>query len=154
MSNDPQQDANTWTGLGQGISLEAFLRKIGERVVGLGPAEELAEAVFCALSERLSGGTARDLFEQLSPEVRELFVSCRAHPKRDKEARGKNDFYLNVAEHLDIDQERDARRVLHGVFAALHGQITDGVASQIASELPSDLASTWTAARRVADRPA
>jgi uncharacterized protein (DUF2267 family) len=154
MSNDPQQDANTWTGLGQGISREAFLRKIGDRVVGLGPAEELAEAVFCALSGRLSSGTARDLFEQLSPEVRELFTSCRAHPKRDAGARDKNDFYLDVAEHLDIDEERDARRVLHGVFAALHGQITDGVASQIAAELPSELEATWTAARRVADRPA
>ena len=154
MSNHSPQDTQSWTGLGQGISLEAFLRKISDRVVGLGPPEELAEAVFCALSERLSGGTARDLFEQLSPEVRELFISCRAHPKRDPEARGKNDFYLNVSEHLDIDQQQDARRVLHGVFAALHGQITDGVATQIQSELPSDLKSTWAAARRVADRPA
>jgi uncharacterized protein (DUF2267 family) len=152
MANDPQQNANTWTGLGQGISREAFLRKISDRAVGLGPAEELAEAVFCALSARLSSGTARDLMEQLSPEVRELFVRCHAHPVG--EADRKDDFYLDVAEHLDIEPEKDVRRALHGVFAALHGQITDGVASQVAAELPDALEGTWRSARRVADRPA
>jgi uncharacterized protein (DUF2267 family) len=152
MSNDPQQDANTWTGLGQGISREAFLRKVSDRAVGLGPAEELAEAVFCALSARLSSGTARDLMEQLSPEVRALFTRCRAHPVG--EADRKDDFYLDVAEHLDLDPDKDVRRALHGVFAALHGQITDGVASQISAELPDALEGTWRSARRVADRPA
>jgi uncharacterized protein (DUF2267 family) len=154
MSQDPQQGTNSWTGQGQGISREALLRKIRDRVVSLGPPEELAEAVFCALSGRLSSGTARDLMEQLSPEVRELFVSCRAHPRQDAQRGDKDDFYMAVAEHLDVDPEKDVRRVLHGVFAALHGQITDGVASQIASELPSEVEHTWMAARRVADRPA
>lgn len=73
---------------------------------------------------------------------------------REAGAPNKDDFYLGVAEHLDIDPQRDARRVLHGVFAALHGQITDGVASQVQSELSTELSNTWSAARRVADRPA
>lgn len=145
----------SWTGLGQGTSLESFVAKVRERLVGSpAPAEQVAEAVFCALSERLSGGTARDLFEQLSPDVRELFVTCRNHPRRAKAQPGdRDDFYLNIAEHLDVDPA-DVRRILHAVFAALHGQITDRVAHQISSELPRDLSGTFLSARRVADRPA
>lgn len=140
-----ERQEESWTGLGVGTDRASFIADISERVPELDPAEA-AEAVVCMLAERLSGGTVERLFEQLPPDVRTLFDAC---PRRDPGRAGKgdrDDFYLGVAEHLQVPGE-EVRRILHAVFAALHGQITERESDRIASELPDTVAQTWMGAR-------
>lgn len=143
----------SWTGEGVGTGAESFLRKVMQFLPDLPPAE-VSHAVFCTLSERLSGGLVRQLEAQLTPDLRQMLSACgRKSPRASHGKLDKDEFYGAVAEHLDVDAG-DIRRVLFAVFAALHSQITEGEAAKVASELPADLASTWTASRRVAERPA
>src|SRR3712207_5562592 len=106
----------SWSGQGVGTGRESFLSKISEQLPEYS-AEELAEAVYVALSARLSSGTASRLLEQLTPDTRELVTTCRHQAGHID----KDDFYLEVAEHLGVDPER-VRLILHVVFAALHSQ--------------------------------
>ncbi len=143
----------SWSGLGVGTDKSAFLDVITERVPEL-DAEEAAEAVFCVLSKRISGGTLQRLVAQLPEDVRSLVGRCHAH--RDEtsnaEAGDRDDFYLEVAEHLMIEPE-DVRRVLHGVFGGLHSQITEAQSERVSQELPRDIASTWEGARKRVPAP-
>ena len=114
---------------------------------------DTAEAVFCVLTNRLSGGTADRMLDELPPDVRDLLSIC---PRRQSSAHAshtdKDDFYLSVAEHLLVDPE-DVRRIIHAVFGALHTQIVEREAERIASELPDDIKQTWIAARHAVPAP-
>lgn len=145
------QEEMSWSGLGVGTDRRAFLEMIERGIPELDPSEA-AEAVVCTLARRVSGGTAQRLFEQLPPDVRELFNSCERRATDNAPGGGREDFYLAVAEHLMVDPT-DVRRVIHHVFAALHGQITEAEAERISSELPSDVATTWDAARHNVPAP-
>ena len=144
----------SWTGEGTGTSREGFLRELGERVPDL-PAEQVMVEVFGALQERLSGGVVQELLAELPREVREYLVLHEGAKSVQEGARAmdKEAFYMRVAERLDLDPD-EVRRVLHGFFAALHGQITEPISRSVAGELPKELSGTWLAARRVANRPA
>lgn len=141
----------SWSGEGVGTSVESFLAKLNRELPEYSPTES-AEAVLFALCERLPGGLVQELFGQLPRGMRELFPHClkeRTAPARPFE---KDDFYLDVAEHLQVETE-EVRRVLHHVFAALHSQITEGLSERLVSEMPPNIAGTWLAARRDADLP-
>jgi uncharacterized protein (DUF2267 family) len=64
----------------------------------------------------------------------------------------REEFYLMVANRLNADPE-NVRLVLHGVFAALHTQITEAESLKVLSQLPDFLNGTWGASRRGVDRP-
>lgn len=147
------QEEMSWSGLGVGTDKESFLEKVRERLVpDIDPAEA-AEAVFCVLTERLSGGTVNRLLEQLPPDVRELMSRCpRKKLQDDAKKLSRDDFYMAVAEHLLVDPE-DVRRILHAVFGALHSQTTEKESERIASELPNDVSYTWVAARHDVPAP-
>lgn len=137
----------SWTGLGTGTGREAFVAQIREDLGDeLDPAE-VAEAVVCVLTQRLSGGTSQRLFEGLPEDVSELVRNC---PRRESSAHApptdRDDFYLSVAEHLLVDPE-EVRRIIHAAFAALHTQLLERESERIASELPGDIKETWIAAR-------
>jgi uncharacterized protein (DUF2267 family) len=104
------------------------------------------------LTERLPGGIVQELFEQLSPDVRELVSRCQKRAEEVPEKLDKDEFYLHVANHLNAEPE-NVRLVLFGVFAALHSQITEAESEKIASQLPDYVKGTWLDSRRVADRP-
>lgn len=145
------QETLSWSGLGVGTDRQSFLRKVAEQLPDYEP-EKAVEAVFCALTERLPGGIVRQLFEQLSPDVRELVGRCQ---KRSDEAPVKldrDDFYLHVANHLNAEPE-NVRLVLHGVFAALQTQITEAEFEKVSSQLPDYVKGTWRESRRGVDRP-
>ena len=144
----------SWSGEGVGTTKEGFLRELGERVPDL-PAEQVAVEVFGAMEERLSGGVVRELLDELPRDLREYLVlhDGAKDVREGGAAQDKEAFYMRVAERLDLDPD-EVRRVLHGFFAALHGQITESIARNVASELPKELSGTWLAARRVANRPA
>jgi uncharacterized protein (DUF2267 family) len=145
------QQTQSWSGLGVGTDKESFLIRMQQLIPELDP-EEAAEAVFCALSERLSGGTVQRLLEQLPPDVRQLLGRCGKELSAHASGGDREDFYLAVAEHLLVDPEQ-VRRVLHAVFGALHSQITEAESERIVAELPDDISGTWLAARHAIPAP-
>jgi uncharacterized protein (DUF2267 family) len=146
-----QETTQSWSGLGVGTDRQSFLKKVSEQLPDYEPARAV-EAVVCALTERLPGGIVQELFEQLSPDVRELVSRCQKRAEEVPEKLDKDEFYLHVANHLNAEPE-NVRLVLHGVFAALHSQITEAESEKIASQLPDYVKGTWLDSRRVADRP-
>ena len=145
------EETMSWSGLGVGTDKESFLGHIQERVPEL-DAAEAAEAVFCVLSERISGGTIQRLLEQLPPDVREMFDRCQRRAQDPAKGGDRDDFYLGVAEHLLIDPE-EVRRVLFAVFGAFHSQITEAESERVVSELPATLKSTWISSRHNVPAP-
>ncbi len=146
-----QETTQSWSGLGVGTDRQSFLKKVSEQLPDYEPARAV-EAVVCALTERLPGGIVQELFEQLSPDVRELVSRCQKRAEEVPEKLDKDEFYLHVANHLNAEPE-NVRLVLFGVFAALHSQITEAESEKIASQLPDYVKGTWLDSRRVADRP-
>jgi uncharacterized protein (DUF2267 family) len=146
-----QETTQSWSGLGVGTDRQSFLRKVAEQIPDY-PPEQAVEAVFCALTERLPGGIVQQLFEQLSPDVRELVGHCQKRSDAPPEKLDRDDFYLHVANHLNAEPE-NVRLVLHGVFAALHTQITEAESEKVASQLPDWVKGTWANSRRGIDRP-
>lgn len=142
----------SWSGEGVGTDKASFLRKVQDGVALELDEQEAAEAVFCALSRRLSGGTVARLIGQMPADVRQLFDACPKRLNEDAEATTRDDFYLDVAEHLLVDPE-DVRRIISGVFGAIHSQITERESEKVASELPDDLSGTWIAARHDVPAP-
>jgi len=152
MSMQKQDQTQSWSGLGVGTDRKSFLDKVSAQLPDY-EAERAAEAVFCALSERLSGGLVQQLRDQLPPDVRELLSTCHRHRGDAPAPLDRDDFYLSVANHLNAEPE-NVRLVLHGVFAALHTQIVEAEAQKIEGQLPKWLQGTWAAARVQIDRPA
>ena len=123
---------------------EEFFRLIRETLPDVSP-NVAADAVLCAIAQRVSGAVGQQLIEDLPESLRHLATPCARHS--DATARDKDDFYANVAEHLAGDA-RDSRRVISAVFSAVQAHITRRTADQISSQLPRGLTSTWNAARR------
>jgi uncharacterized protein (DUF2267 family) len=146
-----QDTTQSWSGLGVGTDRQSFLSKIAQQLPEYEP-ERAVEAVFCALTERLPGGIVQQLFEQLSPDVREVVASCQKRVEENAEKIDKEDFYLHVANHLNADPE-NVRLVLFTVFGALHSQITEAESEKVASQLPDYVKGTWLDSRRGVDRP-
>src|SRR4051812_5370832 len=96
------EETMSWSGLGVGTDKESFLARI-ETLIPEVDAAEAAEAVFCVLSQRISGGTSQRMLEQLPPDVRELFNQCSRRTQAQARPLSPDDFYLAVAEHLLVD---------------------------------------------------
>lgn len=144
-------DAMSWSGLGVGTDRESFLTHVAEQLPAYEP-DKAVEAVIPVLFERLPGGIVQQLLAQFSPDVRELFEPFAKDVTAPPSKLDRDDFYLAVANRLNADPE-NVRLVLHGVFAALHSQITEAEALKVASQLPDYLNGTWLAARRGTDKP-
>jgi len=128
----------------QGPEDEEFYRLIRETLPDY-PPDEAADAVLCALAERVSGAVARKLVEDLPASLRHMARPCSQHqaaPSIDKD-----EFYEAVSDHLNADG-RDVRRILSAVFSAVQANISRRTAEEIASQLPAELTSTWVAAGR------
>ena len=145
------QETESWSGEGVGTSAESFLARINRELPEY-PPTDAAEAVICALCERLPGGLVQELKEQFPMSLREPFQHCWKERSANGRKFEKDDFYLDVAEHLQVDAEQ-VRLVLSVVFAAIHSQITERLADRIGREMPPNVFGTWDAARRGADLP-
>ncbi len=145
------QETESWSGEGVGTSVESFLARINREVPEYPPAEA-ADAVMSALCERLPGGLVQEMREQFPEALRQLFQRCWKDRTAPAQKFDKDDFYLDVAERLQIEAE-NVRLVLHVVFASILSQITEKLANKIDSEMPPNIAGTWEAARRAADLP-
>ncbi|MBJ6764940.1 DUF2267 domain-containing protein [Myxococcaceae bacterium JPH2] len=151
MSMQRQDETLSWSGLGVGTDRPSFLAKVREQLPDYEP-EQASEAVCCGLSALLPGGLVAQIRQQLPEDARSLMDGCERKPGADAGRMDRDDFYLHVANHLNAEPE-NVRLVLHGVFAALQTQITEGEARKIEGQLPRWLAGTWAAARVGIDRP-
>lgn len=147
--HDPQE--MSWSGLGVGTDRESFLRHVSEQLPAYEP-ERAVEAVCAALFRRLPGGIVQQLLAQFSPDVREMLMPFSKDVQAPPEKLDREDFYFMVANRLNADPE-NVRLVLHGVFAAMHTQITEAESLKVRSQLPDFLDGTWGASRRGVDRP-
>jgi uncharacterized protein (DUF2267 family) len=145
------QETESWSGEGVGTSAESFLARINRELPEY-PPSDAAEAVIRALCDRLPGGLVQEMKEQFPESLRAPFQHCWKERSVNGRKFDKDDFYLDVAEHLQIEAEQ-VRLVLHVVFAAIHSQITERLAVHIGREMPSNVLGTWDAARRGADLP-
>jgi uncharacterized protein (DUF2267 family) len=145
------EETESWSGEGVGTSVESFLARINREIPEY-PPTDAADAVMSALCARLPGGLVQEMREQFPEGIRQLFQHCW----KDRSAPGrkfnKDDFYLEIAEHLGTEPE-NVRLVLYVVFAAIRSQITDKLADKIDSELPANMSGTWEASHRAAELP-
>jgi uncharacterized protein (DUF2267 family) len=110
-------------------------------------AERAVEATLTTLAERISGGEARDIAEQLAPDLRPLLTDGDKAEPFDYE-----EFLRRVAEREGVPPdaaERDAR----AVFAVLGHAVTHDEIADMASELPREFAPLITAATSVPGPP-
>src|SRR4051794_30804737 len=117
------------------IDYTGFLSLI-EREAGVSrsDAERAARATLQTLGERLSSGQARDIADQLPPELGEVLANDSNAQPLDAE-----EFVRRFAQREDTDvvtAERHAR----AVFAALGRAVTPDELADMASELPKDFA--------------
>lgn len=147
-----QETTQSWSGEGVGTDRNSFLDTVRAQLPDYEP-ELAAEAVFCALSERLSEGLVKQLREQLPEDVRAMMTVCHRHQGDAPRKLDRDDFYLMVANHLNAEPE-NVRLVLHGVFTALRTQLTEAEADKVEGQLPAWLQGTWSVARKGIDRPA
>src|SRR3954451_14883652 len=89
-------------------------------------------ATLATLAERLSAGEARDVAEQLPPELAPWLAT-----NGPAEAFGVDEFLRRVAERAGVDPGT-AERYPHAVFEALGRVVSDEEIDDMAAELPSD----------------
>lgn len=146
-----EPEAMSWSGLGVGTDRASFLRHVAEQLPDYEP-DKAVHAVCSMLFRRLPGGIVQQLLAQFSPDVRELLEPLAKDVEAPPDKLDRDEFYRMVANRLNVDAE-NVRLVLHGVFAALHTQITEGESLKVAGQLPDYLSGTWMASRRGVDRP-
>jgi uncharacterized protein (DUF2267 family) len=132
-----------------GATYERFVAVVQE-AAGLDrqAAERAARVVLQTLAERLSGGEARDVAEQLPPD---LAAWLRPHGRA--EPFGLDEFLRRIAEREQVDAttaERHARAVL----LALGQTITADELADVAAELPKSFASLLPSGERIEVMPA
>lgn len=145
------QETESWSGEGVGTSAESFLARINREIPEYSPTEA-ADAVLSALCARLPGGLVQELKEQFPDGLRELFERSWKDRSANAQKFDKDDFYLDIAERLQTEPE-NVRLVLYVVFASIRSQITERLAEKIGSEMPPNVAGTWEASHRGAERP-
>jgi uncharacterized protein (DUF2267 family) len=117
------------------VEYPTFISMVEEQA-GL-PREEArraVEATLSTLAERISGGEANDVAEQLPPELRPLL-------RDDEMAQGfsLDEFLERVARREGVDTERAARDA-RAVFAALSRAVPGEELADLASQLPREFA--------------
>jgi uncharacterized protein (DUF2267 family) len=141
-TSSPPQSANE-------ASYEQFMRIVQDAAdLDRERAERSAEAVLQTLAERLSSGEARDIAEQLPPEL-----AAWLGTDRHSEPLDLDEFLRRVAERAGIDvpaAERHARAVL----LALGQTVSADEIADISSELPKSFAPLLPRGPRIEVMPA
>jgi uncharacterized protein (DUF2267 family) len=119
-----------------------LLQALARAGLGEQRAAEAASAVLCALEQRLSGGEARDLDEELPWALRDLVRRCQQHPRARPQGTGRDEFVARVAGELELEPLQ-AERVVRDVFSAVRDLLSEQESSDVAGQLPADLRALW-----------
>jgi uncharacterized protein (DUF2267 family) len=107
-------------------------------------ATRAAEAVACALAQRISHAQFEDLREALPEPFRGRLFACERHaampPRRERES--AETFYAVVAEDLDRSPE-EVEPAVRAVFQALRVQLTEEEGERVGELLPAELVHLW-----------
>jgi uncharacterized protein (DUF2267 family) len=117
------------------VDEDDFLTTV-EQLAGIGRdrAERAAQATLETLGERIAGGEARDLAEQLPPEVAPWIASTGNPQPFDVDG-----FVRRVAKREGVDVET-AERHARAVLEALRREVTSDEFEDMVAELPKDYA--------------
>ena len=121
--------------LGEGVMHYATLLTTVERLTGLErpEAERATEATLRTLSERITGGEARDIAAFLPPEMRD-WITSTPEPAVSFDRR---EFIRRVADREGVDPEVAEEHVA-AVFQMLGFAVAPGELRDMASQLPRD----------------
>jgi uncharacterized protein (DUF2267 family) len=132
-----------------GLEPELLRQLLGdiERSVAL-PARVSARAAFasvmCLFAERLSGGEARHLLLGLPRTVRPLVARCLVDRRERSLTFDSAELTAHVAADLGLGLE-EAGSIIAAVFAAVGRILPHEELEHVASQLPEDLRSLWSA---------
>jgi uncharacterized protein (DUF2267 family) len=107
-------------------------------------ATRAAEAVACALAQRISHADFEDLREVLPEPFRGRLFACERHaalpPRHERES--AESFYSVVAEDLDRSPD-EVEPAVRAVFQALRAQLTEEEGERVGELLPAELEHLW-----------
>jgi uncharacterized protein (DUF2267 family) len=109
------------------------------------PQEELEKAavsVVCALERRLTGDEVFDFESQLPAKFRDMLTRCERHEGAPPSKFGLAELYKMVGDDLGKSQD-EVVGIVRATILALKGQITQGEADDVASQLPGDIKEIW-----------
>ncbi len=99
-------------------------------------------AVMCSLSQRVSGGEARELVLGLPETMRGLVDRCALHREEEADVFGHDELLRRVAVHLQLDPG-SVEPIVRAVFAAVKRVLPEKATFDIGSQLPLDLRDLW-----------
>lgn len=109
--------------------------------VHVSPADALS-ATLCTLSQRVSGGQARDFASSMAPGLQALLRRCVLHREEKGESFDRDGFVRRVAAHLRVSPE-DADWISRAVFRAVQARMSSREVDDLESQLPPDLKQLW-----------
>jgi uncharacterized protein (DUF2267 family) len=131
---DPHEDAD-YRALVDALAREGLPRRA--------EAARAAEAVMCALSQRISHADFDALRELLPDPFRTRLAVCERHAVAPRDRfRNAEDFYAVVAEDLDRSPD-EVEPTVRAVLAAVRAQLSERDAEDVGSELPGELQPLW-----------
>lgn len=113
---------------------DEFISKVAERAsVPKGEAERLTRATLMTLAERITGGEARDLADQLPTQLKDALIPSQ----EPAEAFGLDEFVTRVARRAAVD-EAEAKDGVRAVFSTLREAVSPGEFDDVMSQLPKE----------------
>jgi uncharacterized protein (DUF2267 family) len=118
------------------VQYDQFIASVAEKA-GLprGKAEALTHAALRVLSERISGGEAEDLREQLPKPLRVDLIP----PQEEAQGFGADEFARRVAQRTGIP-ESEAGAAVMAVLATLRNAVSPGEFQDVLSQLGREFA--------------
>jgi uncharacterized protein (DUF2267 family) len=104
--------------------------------------EDAIRAVMCNFSRHVSGGEARQVFQQLPQSVHPLLERCMVHRGESAKRFGRDELLTRVAEHLEIPLDV-AEQVTAAVLRTISANLPAKEVHDVASQLPADLRDLW-----------
>ncbi len=116
------------------MDYDQFIEAVAQRAqVSRDEAEALARATLMTLSERINGGQARDLAEQLPDRIRGWLLPTDENAERFDPL----EFLRRISAHAEVDTDR-AEQGTRAVLATLRDAVTHKEFSDMFCQLPKD----------------
>ncbi len=123
---------------------QAFFSDIGRAGVlppNVDP-HDAAQGVFCVLTQRVTGGEAKEFSASMPSPLKDLLRQCTLHREEAPASFGRAEFVQKVADHFQISLDQ-AEALAHTVFAAMWANLPHKELDDVESQLPPDLKDLW-----------